>query len=273
MSYRITNTEKWKDLWFSNLSINAKLLFFYFVENCDNAGFFEVNKKFMLFHTGFNEDELYKAGNEIKKSYIKSKDGTKLWLRNFLKYQKKLPLNPANGNHKQIIGLIKENLADENKFKGSDVLNSILPIDLQFTKTQRKKKEVVEKSETFEPIDNTSNKPQESPAKNVKFIKPSVNNVYEYMAENEFEFAQTESMRFVNYYESNGWKVGKNPMKVWKSAVITWMSNYYERNRISTPKLSKLKEIQEAHQEVENVDWNEKYGNKFVTDNNNEQLN
>ena len=54
MSYRITNIEKWKDLWFSNLSPNAKLLFFYFVENCDNAGFFEVNKKFMLFYTGLD---------------------------------------------------------------------------------------------------------------------------------------------------------------------------------------------------------------------------
>ena len=68
MSYRITNTDKWVDLWFSNLSVHAKLLFFYFVENCDNAGFIEVNKKFMLFHLGFNEDELMSAGNELKKS-------------------------------------------------------------------------------------------------------------------------------------------------------------------------------------------------------------
>ena len=76
MSYRMSNTEKWKDLWFNNLSPHAKLLFFYFVENCDNAGFFEVNKKFMLFHTGFNEQELMDAGIELKKSYLKSKDGT-----------------------------------------------------------------------------------------------------------------------------------------------------------------------------------------------------
>jgi hypothetical protein len=30
------------------------------------------------------------------------------------------------------------------------------------------------------------------------------------------------SQRFVDYYESNGWKVGKNPMKDWKAAVRTW---------------------------------------------------
>jgi len=30
--------------------------------------------------------------------------------------------------------------------------------------------------------------------------------------------------RFFNYYESNGWKVGKNPMKNWQAAVRTWES-------------------------------------------------
>ena len=27
---------------------------------------------------------------------------------------------------------------------------------------------------------------------------------------------------FVAFYESKGWLIGKNPMKNWKSAVITW---------------------------------------------------
>ena len=27
---------------------------------------------------------------------------------------------------------------------------------------------------------------------------------------------------FYAYYESNGWRVGRNPMKNWKQAVITW---------------------------------------------------
>ena len=30
---------------------------------------------------------------------------------------------------------------------------------------------------------------------------------------------------FHSYYESNGWKVGKNPMKDWKAAVRSWESN------------------------------------------------
>ena len=249
MSYRMSNTEKWKDLWFSNLSPNAKLLFFYFVENCDNAGFFEVNKKFMLFHTGFNEEQLMDAGIELKKSYIKSKDGTKLWFKNFLKYQKKLPLNSANNMHKQIIMLIQENISDENKFKRSDIINSLLPNDLQLVKQTRKKREVVEQVE---------GEPSEI-VKTRRFIKPTSQEVFDYMVENEFEFAKIESDKFVNFYDSKGWKVGKNAMKKWKSAVANWMIYFYDRNKIATDKKSKLQIIQESHENNENIDWNEHY--------------
>ena len=31
-----------------------------------------------------------------------------------------------------------------------------------------------------------------------------------------------DARAFIAYYDSNGWKVGKNPMKSWKSALTTW---------------------------------------------------
>lgn len=52
-----------------------------------------------------------------------------------------------------------------------------------------------------------------------RFIKPPVDDVRQYMAELSMN---DMSQRFVDYYESNGWKVGKNPMKDWKAAVRTW---------------------------------------------------
>jgi uncharacterized protein YdaU (DUF1376 family) len=33
-----------------------------------------------------------------------------------------------------------------------------------------------------------------------------------------------EAIRFVAFYESNGWRVGKNPMKSWKAGVTNWVS-------------------------------------------------
>lgn len=35
---------------------------------------------------------------------------------------------------------------------------------------------------------------------------------------------EAEAMKFYNFYNSKGWMVGKNKMKVWKSAVANWLS-------------------------------------------------
>ena len=54
-------------------------------------------------------------------------------------------------------------------------------------------------------------------------------------AEMEMECARiglppTEGERFRAYYESNGWKVGKNPMRAWKAALVGWKTRWEERN-------------------------------------------
>jgi hypothetical protein len=66
--------------------------------------------------------------------------------------------------------------------------------------------------------------PAEVPQK--KFIKPSINDICLYVQSKEpmadkiliLEFSE----KFHSFYESNGWKVGKNPMKNWKAAISTW---------------------------------------------------
>lgn len=52
-----------------------------------------------------------------------------------------------------------------------------------------------------------------------------------------------ECEKFFNYYEANGWRVGKNPMRQWRSAMANWKSNWQERhpeiaNNNHTPKPS-----------------------------------
>jgi len=37
--------------------------------------------------------------------------------------------------------------------------------------------------------------------------------------------SDSDADRFINYYESKGWMVGKSPMKSWKGAVANWKSN------------------------------------------------
>ena len=52
-----------------------------------------------------------------------------------------------------------------------------------------------------------------------RFQKPSLDEVIEYCKERG---NSVDAERFVNYYEANGWRVGKNAMKDWKAAVRTW---------------------------------------------------
>lgn len=43
------------------------------------------------------------------------------------------------------------------------------------------------------------------------------------------------AQRFIDYYESNGWKVGKNPMKDWKACVRNWERNGYDQGKRASP--------------------------------------
>jgi hypothetical protein len=51
------------------------------------------------------------------------------------------------------------------------------------------------------------------------FIPPTFNDVLEYCM---IEKMNVDINKFVNFYESKGWMVGKNKMKDWKAAVRNW---------------------------------------------------
>lgn len=55
--------------------------------------------------------------------------------------------------------------------------------------------------------------------KSKRFVPPTVEEVERFCTENNIDINAQE---FVDYYTSNGWKVGKNPMRDWKASVRTW---------------------------------------------------
>lgn len=58
--------------------------------------------------------------------------------------------------------------------------------------------------------------------KQKRFTPPTVEQVAEYCQEKGYCI---DPEAFVAFYASKGWMVGKNPMKDWKSAVVTWTKN------------------------------------------------
>lgn len=55
-----------------------------------------------------------------------------------------------------------------------------------------------------------------------RFVKPTVDDVASYIAEKRYS---VDPQRFIDFYESKGWMVGKNKMKDWKAAVRNWAGN------------------------------------------------
>lgn len=60
-----------------------------------------------------------------------------------------------------------------------------------------------------------------------RFVKPTVDEIRAYINEKGYAF---DAEAFYAFYESNGWKVGRNPMKNWRMACTTWSKNRNNQN-------------------------------------------
>ena len=124
MPYRFTKTEKWQDKWFRNLTPIAKLLFLYICDNCDCAGFWEIDLPLAAIYIGCNEELIYPAWDEIKNRMVMRERF--VWLPKFLKHQCNLPLQPHKPAH---IGIIRA-LRSHPEFV--DIANSIIENKKEF---------------------------------------------------------------------------------------------------------------------------------------------
>lgn len=61
--------------------------------------------------------------------------------------------------------------------------------------------------------------------KATRFIKPTIDEIKTFLNEQEYDTdTDRYANRFYNFYESKGWKVGKEKMKDWKAAIRGWLS-------------------------------------------------
>jgi len=106
VAVKFTNTKKWDDVWFSELTMEDKVMFVYLCDMCDIAGFLEINERLIKFHTGI--EDVRGAVTSLSKSVI-YRDGY-IWIMKYIKHQKNLPLNPNNNAHKGIISSMSDRI-------------------------------------------------------------------------------------------------------------------------------------------------------------------
>jgi len=92
-------------------------------------------------------------------------------------------------------------------------------------------------SESESKCENTKLRAQAPSARdqNRRFLKPTREEIEAYCRENSYSL---DAGRFLDYYEANGWHVGKNPMKDWRAAVRNWCrgNNYAPPGKKDVPK-------------------------------------
>lgn len=191
MAKRFTDTMKWNEDWFLELSTSNKLFWIYVCDNCDHAGIYKLNKRMfeLLIGAKINTDDFLTTINAEKDRIILLDNG-KWYITKFIEFQYGSTLNPNNRVHKSILKLLKDN------------------------NIKLEQKEVVKLDQ-----------PKITTIINPKTIE-EVKSFFQEKGSNK-----KEGEKFYYFYESKGWKVGKESMKNWKMAAKGWIS----RNKKNLP--------------------------------------
>lgn len=93
-------------------------------------------------------------------------------------------------------------------------------------------KKAESQEEIAQPLQDPEKKPlqeiQPEKPKRKNFVKPTVEEIAAYCKEKNYN---VNAQQFFNYYESNGWKIGRNAMKSWQAAVQNWNTRDKANNR------------------------------------------
>ena len=85
-----------------------------------------------------------------------------------------------------------------------------------------------------------------------KFVKPSLDEVRSLCEERGYTL---DPQSFLDHYDSNGWRVGKNPMKDWKASLANWQRNEKESPRAVQPRSVTRGDMNYLQHDYSSVDY------------------
>ena len=200
---RMIDPNFWQSEDISRLSPFARLLFIGMISNADDEGRGRANINYLK-STIFPYDDIRVA--EVDKALSEISHNTSVVVyevahsryyafTNWKKWQRvdkpqDSIIPPVPDNSKNDSGIIPESFSTDSVLK------------------EKKRKE-----EKILPAPAR----EDTPSK--KFIPPSLEQVLEYWAERK---NNVDAGRYIDFYSSKDWMIGKNKMKIWEAAVRTW---------------------------------------------------
>lgn len=214
---------------FIDMPVTARLLYYDLSMRADDDGFVNSPKKIMRM-IGASQDDL-----------------SILIMRKFI-----LPFE--NGvvviKHWRIHNYIRKDTYNETPY-----LDEKAMLELDENKAYRFKKEYsVDEPSTQVRLGKVSigNIKENNIKEKKTFSKPSLEELHSYIKEKNLN---VDAQNFYDYYESNGWKVGRNPMKDWKATLRRWHSTNTPKNEQRPNWLDKeIKREEATSEELEEME-------------------
>ncbi len=221
---RSIQTKFWYDTWVENLNISEKLLYLYFLTNplTNLLGVYEISLKRISDESGIKKETIRKALERFETDSRIIYTDNFIIITKFLKNQKLNPNMQLNVENlfEALPSHLKNKILDNGSKGFESIRNGLLK---QKGKLKGKLK------------GKGKGKIETLPRKN--FVKPTKAELDDYCKKMNYG---VNTDRFLSHYNSNGWKVGKNPMKSWEAALKTWHLKDLESRGISTKTTRKL---------------------------------
>lgn len=200
---RFTDTLKWSDPWFRRLSHQAKLLWFYLVDHCDNIGLVEIDLQLMSSDCGTKITDEHIS--ELK-DRVQLLDDGKIFLPKFIPFQYGT-LSENCVPHKKVIEAAKFHSLTQT-FKGyaypSHRVGATLPSRV---------------------VGSAKDKEEEKDKDRKNRARATLDELSQFCKESDLFPRDVEYLW--NKWESCGWKIAGKAIKDWKAAIRTWKAQGY----------------------------------------------
>lgn len=222
---RIVDTEFWNDDKVVEMfSPEDKLFFLYLMTNphTTQLGIYHINKRHMAFELGYSVEAVSILLDRFENKYglIRYSDETsEVAIKNYLKHsivkggkpvEELLKREIVKVKDKDLFGYVFDNLVTLDNL--NETVQKILPLLNENANVNANVNAV-----SLDDSPSVHSSVHDDVQK--RFVKPSIQDVKAYCIERKND---VDPERFIDFYESKGWMVGKNKMKDWKAAVRNW---------------------------------------------------
>ncbi len=216
-SLQVVDTDR-----FTDMPTSAQALYFHLGVHGDDDGFVSSPKKIQR-SAGCNDDDMRLL---VAKGFIIPFDSGVVVITDW-------KINNTLKNDRYVETIYQaEKSALRTEKNGKYALGTGMEPDWNQDGTMLVPQHNLTKHNQTKPI-QSADKPPSRP----RFSPPGVEDVRSYCKENGYS---VDPEKFVDYYTSNGWRVGKNPMKDWKSSVRNWSRKAGNNERTEKTEFSSI---------------------------------